>query len=106
MAAGPNPNCWQAMYIRCIILKRNMHFNCGMHDSVATCTAWYQIELIMILLCVMLFKPADPIDGSSDAQAGRIVLTQSDSHNSLMSLSDSAGSVVLIDVCKCNNTCT
>ena len=60
-----------------------MHFNYGMHDSVATCTAWYQIELIMILLCVMLFKPA-AIDEFSDAQAGGIVLTQSDSQNSLM----------------------
>ena len=56
-------------------------------------------KLIMILLCIVSFKP-DPIDGSSDAQAGRIVLTQSDSHNSLKSLSDSAGSVVLVDVCK------
>ena len=81
-----------------------MHFNCGMHDSVATYTAWYQIELIMILLCIMLFKP----DGTmpSDAQAGRIVMTQSDLQNSLKSLICSARSVVLVGICKFNNTYT
>ena len=68
-----------------------------MHDSVHVYIL-YQ-KLIMILLCIVSFKP-DPIDGSSDVQAGRIVLTQSDSHNSLKSLRCSARSVVLVDVCK------
>ena len=44
----------------------------------------------------MIWFTASPIDGSSDIQAGKVVLMQVDWQNSLVSLSNSMGSFVLV----------
>ena len=77
-----------------VVNEEHAGFNC-----IATCIL-YILYWEKIKSPCLIESTAAAIDGSSDVQAGKVVLTQGPWQNSLVSLSNSVGSLAF-EICDC-----